>query len=59
MNILELLKNPESKTLEFKGDLSSPEGILRTIIAFANTSGGILVIGVEDVGHQVRGYQIL
>ena len=37
MDILELLKKPESKTLEFKRDLSSARGILRTIVAFANT----------------------
>lgn len=55
MNIIELLKNPESKTLEFKRDLSSPEGILRVLIAFANTSGGTLIIGVEDGDHVVKG----
>ncbi|MGX6643214.1 AlbA family DNA-binding domain-containing protein [Legionella pneumophila] len=48
MKLLELLKQPEGKTLEFKRDLSSPSNILRTITAFANTAGGTLVIGVED-----------
>ena len=38
MNLNELLKQPEGKTLEFKRDLSSPEGALRTIVAFANTA---------------------
>ena len=38
MNLHELLKQPEGKTLEFKRDLSSPEGALRTIVAFANTA---------------------
>ena len=46
---------PESKTLEFKRDLSSPEKALRAIIAFANTTGGTLLIGVEDSTRQVRG----
>lgn len=40
MDITQILKTPESKTLEFKQDLSSPDGVLRTLIAFANTSGG-------------------
>ena len=48
MRLLELLKQPEGKTLEFKRDLSSPDGVLRSIIAFANTAGGTLLIGVED-----------
>jgi len=42
----------ESKTLEFKRDCSSPG---RTIIAFANTSGGVLLIGVEDKTKTVCG----
>ena len=38
MDLLHLLKRPESKTLEFKRDLSSPDGALRTIVAFANAA---------------------
>jgi ATP-dependent DNA helicase RecG len=53
--LLELLKQPEGKTLEFKRDLSSPTGVLRSIIAFANTAGGTLLIGVEDKSRHVRG----
>lgn len=55
MKILELLKQPEGKTLEFKRDLSSPSNILRTITAFANTAGGTLIIGVEDVSRFIVG----
>lgn len=35
-----LIRQPESKTLEFKRDLSSLDPILKTVIAFANTAGG-------------------
>ena len=42
MDLLDLLKRPESKTLEFKRDLSSPEGALKSVVAFANTAGGTL-----------------
>ncbi|MDR1118608.1 MAG: ATP-binding protein, partial [Bifidobacteriaceae bacterium] len=38
----------ESKTLEYKLDLSSPEGALETVVAFANSAGGEIVIGVAD-----------
>ena len=55
MRLLELLKQPEGKTLEFKRDLSSPDGVLRSIVAFANTAGGRLLIGVEDKSRHVRG----
>ncbi len=46
--INELLEYPEGKTLEFKRDLSSPSPILKTLVAFANTAGGRLVIGITD-----------
>ena len=55
MNLLDLLKRPEGKSLEFKRDLSSPDGALKTIVAFANTAGGTLLIGVEDRSRNVRG----
>ena len=55
MDLLDLLRRPEGKTLEFKRDLSSPEGVLRAIVAFANTAGGILLIGVEDGTRHVVG----
>ena len=35
----------ESKTLEYKRDLSAPKRILRALVAFANSSGGCLVVG--------------
>jgi len=38
----------ESKTLEYKRDLSSHDRIIRALVAFANSSGGCLVIGVDD-----------
>ena len=57
MEILDLLKAPEGKTLEFKRDLSARKGILRTLVAFANTAGGALVIGVEDETRAVRGLE--
>lgn len=55
MNLAALLKLPEGKTLEFKRELSSPIGVLRTLVAFANTAGGTLLIGVDDGTAHVRG----
>lgn len=55
MKLAELLQQPESKTLEFKRDLSSPAGVLRTVVAFANSAGGTVLIGIEDGSRRVRG----
>lgn len=44
---------PEGKTLEFKRDLSSMKPILKTLIAFANTAGGTLLIGKDNKGSVI------
>lgn len=49
------LARPEGKTLEFKKDLSSPDGLLRTLVAFANTAGGTVLVGVEDRTRRILG----
>ena len=43
-----ILQSPESNTLEFKRDMSSPRNFLKTLVAFANTAGGRLVFGIDD-----------
>jgi len=55
MDLADLLRRPEGKTLEFKRDLSSPDGVLRSIVAFANTAGGVVLVGVDDGARHVRG----
>ena len=52
----DLIHTPESKTLEFKRDLSSPRPLLKTLVAFANSAGGRLVLGVTN-DRQVSGVE--
>ena len=49
------LKQNEGKTLEFKRDLSAPDRVLQCLVAFANTAGGTLVVGIEDGTKHVSG----
>ena len=60
--IADLIKRKEGKKLEFKsslqwsvkGDKKDPrlhKEVLKTIVAFLNTEGGTLLIGVEDDGN--------
>lgn len=53
MNLSKILTSSEGKTLEFKRDTSALKQIMRTIVAFANTAGGIIVIGRDDNGDIV------
>jgi len=55
MKLDDLLSRNEGKTLEFKRDLSSPENLLKTLTAFANSAGGTLLVGVEDGTRRLRG----
>lgn len=55
MDLLDLLRKPEGKGLEFKRDLSGRAGLVRTLVAFANSAGGVLLVGVEDRTGHVRG----
>ncbi|WP_317039667.1 AlbA family DNA-binding domain-containing protein [Spirosoma endophyticum] len=49
----ELIAQKENIRLEFKRHLSSSHRIARTLAAFANTLGGIILIGVNDDGKIV------
>jgi len=44
---------PESKTLEYKRDMTDSDELLETVVAFANSAGGELLIGIADDGHVV------
>ena len=48
MSLLAEIKNGENKKLELKETLPSNEKIAKSVIAFSNTSGGKLVIGVNN-----------
>lgn len=50
-----LLAREEGKTLEFKENCRSLPKIVQTVVAFANTAGGVLVVGVRDRTKDVVG----
>lgn len=47
-DLRKLVLQGEGSFLEFKRKASNPEKIVREMIAFANTKGGILLLGVGD-----------
>ena len=42
--------NAESESVEFKPSLSQHRDIVESVSAFSNTSGGKIVIGMDDEG---------
>jgi len=49
MKIQEILKQPEDKSLEFKKEIPKNRlNLLKTVVGFANGSGGHIYVGVND-----------
>ena len=47
-DLKKLLQQPESRTLEFKVRIPDTRHIVSNLVAFANTNGGKLIIGIEN-----------
>lgn len=51
--IHDLINEGEHQQLDFKFEISDAKKIARSLVAFANTDGGVLLIGVKDNGKIV------
>jgi predicted HTH transcriptional regulator len=49
-DLLRLIAAGESQEQEFKRLIDNPESVAGEIVAFANSDGGVLYVGVEDDG---------
>ncbi len=49
--LLESVENGESSRIEFKLEAVSPAALAEVVVAFANTEGGAVLIGVADDGR--------
>jgi len=55
MKISEIINQPEGRKIEFKQELPTKSDLLKTIVAFANDSGGIILIGIKDNPRIING----
>lgn len=51
--IEQMLLIGEGETLEFREKLDNPLRLAKTVVAFSNTRGGVIVVGVDDDHHAV------
>jgi predicted HTH transcriptional regulator len=49
-DVKRLIRNGENEITEFKKKANFPEKIVKEIVAFANSTGGNLLIGIDDDG---------
>ncbi len=66
LELLEIISQGETSKVEFKGNIDSPDKLNAEMVAFANSLGGLLIIGVDDNGDvkglskdQLKKYQNL
>ncbi|MDN3587168.1 ATP-binding protein [Pedobacter aquatilis] len=48
--VLSMILQPENETLEYKAVLPPSKSIAQIISSFANTNGGLLILGVNEIG---------
>lgn len=55
-SILQMISLGEGKHIEFKSKLGNPEPFVESIVAFANTEGGRILVGVDNNSNRVKGF---
>jgi len=48
LSLEEIIKQKEGETLEFKSSINDPSRLVEIVASFANSRGGLLIIGVDD-----------
>ena len=55
LELLELIQKGESSTVQFKERLPHTDSIAQEMVAFSNSSGGLIIIGVNDKTGAING----
>jgi len=50
------MRRGEGPSVEFKSSIDNKQDFLETVVSFSNSSGGIIIIGVDDHGN-VKGFK--
>ncbi|MBI5701297.1 putative DNA binding domain-containing protein [Candidatus Saganbacteria bacterium] len=56
--IITLLEQGEGQSVEFEKQIPTPEDLSRDIVAFANSDGGKIVLGLDDKNKHLIGVEI-
>ena len=53
-----LLNQGDSQTVAFEKDIPSPEDLARELVAFSNTDGGKLILGIDAINKHLLGIKV-
>lgn len=55
VELIDIIRAGENSRVEFKQDIKNQDSFLQEIVAFANTEGGRIIIGIHDKTFQIIG----
>lgn len=55
IELLDIISTGETSTVQFKREIDSPDSIAAEMIAFSNSKGGIIIIGIDDKSGKITG----
>jgi predicted HTH transcriptional regulator len=55
IELLDIIAKGESSTVQFKERLPHPDSLAQEMVAFSNTEGGIIIVGVNDKTGELKG----
>lgn len=55
LELLDLIAGGENSRVQFKENITNPTSVAQEIAAFANSKGGILIVGVNDKTGEITG----
>jgi predicted HTH transcriptional regulator len=56
--VIQLLNQGEGQSVEFDKTIPSPEDIAREFVAFANSDGGKIILGIDDKNKHLVGAEV-
>jgi len=56
--LLQIIARGESSKVQFKERLPHPDSFANELIAFSNSQGGIIIIGVNDKTGELNGLSL-
>lgn len=51
LELIDIISRGEDSKHQFKRDFTNPDSLAAEMVAFSNSDGGMIIIGVDDIGN--------